>query len=221
MSALFGFLLQPIKHSKSKHPNVRNSDLNSCAHVQPPSASITHSDEPWEIEVGQKEVERLQAKIKSLNDELGRMERESANVIKQINRAKRQVEILQNQSQSHSWAMNDLNEKFTDMRELLRMRTNELSGVQKFLTREDEFSGKDVMEKVQGLNNEILQTAAYVADSIAIGQSRNAEEPGTDELQNAFQGASALLGKEMAKLLKSTRHGDDPLLLEISIQSCL
>jgi predicted RNase H-like nuclease (RuvC/YqgF family) len=93
MPGLFNFFRHPIKPSKSKHPNGSSSHVNSRAHVQPPSASITHSDEPWEIEVGQKEVERLQAKIKSLNDELRRMEREHANVLKQLNRANRQVEI--------------------------------------------------------------------------------------------------------------------------------
>jgi hypothetical protein len=53
--------------------------------VQPLPASITHSDEhcrmSWEIEVGQKEVETLQAKIKSLNDEFGRTERDRADVL--------------------------------------------------------------------------------------------------------------------------------------------
>jgi hypothetical protein len=210
-----------MRSSQSKRSNGSSHHVNGRAHVRPPAASITHSDEPWEIEVGRKEVERLEAKIKCLNDELGRMERERTDVINQLNRANRQVETLQNQFISHSLAMDEINKKFANTRELLTVRTNELSGVQKFLTREDEFSGKDAMEKVQGLNNEILQTAAYIADSIAIEQSRNAEGPGPDELQNTFEGASALLGKEVAKLLTSTRHGDDPLLLEISIQSCL
>ena len=85
MSGLFNIFRYSIKPSKSKHPNESSSHVNSRAHVQPPSASITHSDEPWEIEVGQKEVETLQAKIKSLNDEFGRTERERADVLNRAN----------------------------------------------------------------------------------------------------------------------------------------
>jgi seryl-tRNA synthetase len=154
MEAVFDFFLPSMKSSQSKRSNGSSHRVNSRAHVQQQPTSITHNDEPrrmsWEIEVGQKEVERLQAKIKSLSDKLGRMEREHADVIKQLNRANHQVETLQNQSQSQSLAMDEMNEKFANTRELLTVRTNELSGVQKFLTREDEFSGKDAMEKVCG-----------------------------------------------------------------------
>ena len=57
---------------------------------------------------------------------------------------------------------------------LLETHTSELEDSQTFLTKADTFSLADLILMVEGLNTDILETAAYITDTFNFGQSSQA-----------------------------------------------
>jgi hypothetical protein len=100
----------------------------------------------------------------------------------------------------------------------LETRTSELKGAQAFLTTADSLSGAEVTTMVEGLNSEIFQTAAFIADSFEFEpmQAHSGAVPDT-----AHKKVAGWIGAKTLHLLTSTRHSEDPMLIQIAVQSCL
>ena len=100
---------------------------------------------------------------------------------------------------------------------LLETRTSELEGAQIFLTKADTFSGADLILMVEGLNTDILETAAYITDTFDFGQSSQAIS--TRRQQSVHESVESGLGKIMTNLLM--QHGRDQMLIQIAVQAYL
>ena len=100
---------------------------------------------------------------------------------------------------------------------LLETRTSELKGAQTFLTKADAFSGASLILMVEGLNADILETAAYMTDTFDFGQSSQAISTGRQ--QSVHASVESGLGKIMTNLL--VQHGRDQTLIQIAVQAYL
>ena len=71
-----------------------------------------------------------------------------------------------------------LNERLRGTSALLDVRNQELKIAKTFLSKEDTFSASDVVQSVRDLNSEIMQVAAYLAESLPLKRLRtpSAEE---------------------------------------------
>src|ERR1700722_3888066 len=101
--------------------------------------------------------------------------------------------------------------------ELLKTRTAELQGAQAFLTKADSLSCEDVRTMVQGLNTEVFQTAAFMADSFVFQRKEEGGEESA-EMMEAFAQVNGIIGERMTHLLRSLEHNDDPMLIQIAFQ---
>jgi hypothetical protein len=108
-----------------------------------------------------------------------------------------------------------LQTKFNDQTTLLNDRTRELRGAQAFLSTADTLSGAEVIRLVDELNQEIMQTAAFISDSFDF--ARKPEH--RDEIKEASARTSELIGPAMTSLLGTVQHGEDPLLIQIALQA--
>ena len=68
--------------------------------------------------------------------------------------------------------IHSLKEKLRDTSALLGARNQELKVAKTFLSKEDAFSTSDVVQNVRDLNSEVMQTAARLADKLALKRSR-------------------------------------------------
>ena len=104
--------------------------------------------------------------------------------------------------------------------ELLKSRTSELIGAEAFLTKADSLSGSDVLDMVTGLNMEASQTAAFMADSFEFRKRGEIIDDSADVIV-ACRHASEVIGERMVHLLRSTEHAEDPMLIQIALQSAM
>jgi hypothetical protein len=111
-----------------------------------------------------------------------------------------------------------LRAQYDRTRTLLETRTSELKGAQTFLTKADSLSGAEVTTMVEGLNSEILQTAAFIADSF---EFELIQAHSGAVLDAANEAITNCIGANTLHLLTSTRHTEDPMLIQIAVQSCL
>lgn len=106
--------------------------------------------------------------------------------------------------------------------ELLESRTAELKGAQAYLTKADQLSNAEVIKLVEALNAEILQTAAAMAEELAIAEKNidaNAKEQESDDTRHAYARTEEMIGSRAAELLKAAEHHEDPILVQIAIQA--
>ena len=128
----------------------------------------------------------------------------------EIASTRHELEITTNQLKATS-------ERMEQMSILLQDRTFELKGAQSFLTTADASSGADVISMLQRLNAEILQSAAYMAESIVDAfpfQSGGVRD------DDACGMVIESFGMPHAHYLATKKHKDDPLLIQITFQSC-
>jgi hypothetical protein len=111
-----------------------------------------------------------------------------------------------------------MSEQQAQLHTLLNDRTFELKGAQSFLTTADASSGADVISMLQRLNAEVLQSAAYMAESMV--DTFSFESAGVVRNENAYELVTGLFGQSLAHYLATKKHKDDPLLIQITFQSC-
>ena len=112
-----------------------------------------------------------------------------------------------------------LQRRLNDVTALLETRTLELKGAQVFLTTADTLSGTEVMTLVDGLNHEIMQTCTLISDSFEFDFARKQEH--VAEIKAAYVEISKFMTPTMMHLLSMVQHGEDPLLVQIALQSVM
>lgn len=100
---------------------------------------------------------------------------------------------------------------------LLDARTTELKGAQAFLTKADTTSGADVVRMIEGLNGEILQMSAFVADHFEFKHPKL--YTANEEVQAASTRLAELIGPKMVELLATMEHAQDPLVIQLACQA--
>ncbi|KIP11256.1 hypothetical protein PHLGIDRAFT_44719, partial [Phlebiopsis gigantea 11061_1 CR5-6] len=108
------------------------------------------------------------------------------------------------------------------MKELLRLRSDELRSAQAFIVTADKMAVSDVQRAVHHLNAEIFQLATSLADKWSYrveyrgkGGKREAQE------NESFGRVRAIIGGRMIGLLRTVRHDESPYCVQIGLQSCL
>lgn len=150
----------------------------------------------------------LAEQIGALNDQLGQEHDQTASLKQQLDRHEKEKQIVMNE-------LAQIKTKHSQTVTLLDTRTSELKGAQAFLTKADSMSGADVVRMVEGLDAEILQTAAFMADHFVFGERQDV----TEEMQGAIDRLGELLGPKIVDLLGRTEHANDPTLIQLACQA--
>lgn len=143
-----------------------------------------------------------------LNDQLGHAQAQTDGLRQQMERRETEMRMVTNE-------MAQIKTKHGQTIALLDTRTAELKGAQAFLTKADSASGADVVRMVEGLDAEILQMSAYVADHFEFGERQAVN----DEIQGACDRLADLLGPKIVDHLGSTVHAHDPMLIQLACQA--
>ncbi|KAF8627771.1 hypothetical protein AX17_006136 [Amanita inopinata Kibby_2008] len=112
--------------------------------------------------------------------------------------------------------------KQTETDQLLLERTAELSSAQTFLGNADRISLAEVGNMVELLNAEILQTAAFIADSLTYEAARHTRED-QHEINGGFNEVGRLVGSDLPRILfeRITEPKLDPVTAQITLQAGL
>jgi hypothetical protein len=99
--------------------------------------------------------------------------------------------------------------------ELYKARTADLQAARAFLKTTDMLSGADIVHKVQELNTQIHQTAAFIADSFEYTEKRSAGMGERDHW------CYKRLGSDMNQMLLCNNHNDDPTSVQWAMQAAM
>jgi hypothetical protein len=158
------------------------------------------------------ELASMKDRFKEMDIALDGSHHQNQTLLGQLQRQSKELKTLTDEAQylklQHNQAL-----------DLLKTRTSELRGAQAFLSKADSLSGADVIGMVEGLNTEVSQTAAFVADSFEFEKPQSGVEEET--VQEAGVRVSEILGERMTRLLRQSEHADDPMLIQIAFQSAM
>ncbi|KIM76592.1 hypothetical protein PILCRDRAFT_34404, partial [Piloderma croceum F 1598] len=146
-----------------------------------------------------------------LNSQLGQEQGQKDGLKQLLERRETELQIATNE-------LVQTRTKYTETSALLDTRTSELKGAQAFLTKADSVAGADVVRMVEGLDAEILQTAAFMADHFVFDGGK---QDMNDEVHEAVGRLGELLGPRMVDLLGSTDHAHDPTLIQLACQATI
>ncbi|KZP05595.1 hypothetical protein FIBSPDRAFT_765642 [Athelia psychrophila] len=148
--------------------------------------------------------------IEQLNQQLNDELNQSKALKGQLDRREMDMQMLSNE-------LAQIKTQHTQTVTLLEARTTELKGAQAFLTKADTTSGADVVRMIEGLDAEIMQMSAFVADHFEF------EHPKPYHMNEDVQAASTrlaeLIGPKMVDLLATTEHAQDPLVIQLACQA--
>lgn len=154
-----------------------------------------------------------------------RMETMAEKLRAEVAQSNRQSDILQHQAKIREKRMQALQEDWQRLKDqhtqilaLLGSRTLELRGAQTSLVRPDLVADQEIVSMIEELNSEILQLAAYMADSFQFQTLRSAHD---DLIVSAWERTSELLGSRFVEIMTSTPHEFDPTLVQVALQGCM
>ena len=104
--------------------------------------------------------------------------------------------------------------------QLLEAKMSALKGIQVFLTKEDVFSGADVIAMVDALNAEILQLAAFMADRLDDKQ-KDLNAAAEEVKARAVRSLGEPLVHMLGNVPLQTNPDQDPMRLQIALQVSL
>lgn len=170
-----------------------------------------------QVKLRQEQAERanVQQERSKIQDAHQRLQKEVSSYQLQLSSYQQQLLVRENEKKALRNEVLALQAKFNDQTTLLNDRTLELQGAQAFLSKADTLSGAEVIRLVEELNQEIMQTAAFISDSFDF--ARKPEH--ADEIKEASSRTSELIGTTMTSLLSTVQHGEDPLLIQVALQA--
>ncbi|TFK76457.1 hypothetical protein BDN72DRAFT_785370 [Pluteus cervinus] len=192
------------------------------------------------LERHKKELETLQSTVTALRLEVQRKEDTLRASQGELGRAQRQTETLEGELRASRNANEDLNrrlkvqeadnmalrrrseqleDQYRQTSDLLAIRTTELKAAHTFLNKADDYSGADIISMLEALNDEILQTAALVADTFKIERKEDSWSPEDPVLKASSERVSEILGPNFVDLLVHTEHCDDPIIPQMAFQA--
>jgi len=166
-----------------------------------------YENQIWETEAGwQATSQQLKVAHRDLSEIRAHLNRQSEELLVykgEIHRAEVQHEIT---------------------RKLLEEKTTELKGIQMFLNKADSLSGADVVGLVNSLNAEVLQVAAFMADTLEFGILMSQQEEVWSKVERR---ACRAIGEELTQALQvgakslKDKNDFDPTLVQFALQICL
>jgi len=165
------------------------------------------------------EIKKLMEELDQRDNDIRMLEHDKSELRKQAEDLEKKLEHTRHSHQKQAEELHRAADQHDQTRDLLKTRTLELSGAQAFLSKADTLSGAEVIAMVEAYNQEVLQAAAFMADSFTFEKSEESEE--SEEMQEATREASRILGRTFVNHLKSAGHGEDPTLVQIALQACI
>ena len=167
------------------------------------------------LTVCMEEIERLKKHLAETKKDLDGMEKQNRILADQTRN-------LGAQNQKLEGELKNTKAEHRDSIELLRVRTAELKGSQAFLTKADILSGAEVIKLVEALNGEIMQTAAVMAEAFTIEEKRiEAKNGESEEMGKVYARAGEIVGYRMAEMLRTSEHHEDPILVQMGLQTAM
>lgn len=158
------------------------------------------------------EITSLGKRFRDAETELDAIRMQNQTLVNKINRLTVQNEHLEGELQGRSTEQKHL-------KDLLDARAGELKAAQTFLSKTDQFAGGDVINLVQQLNAEILQTAASMADQLNVEEKNVVKGQESDETTIAIARTEEIIGPRLTELLRSSEHHQDPILIQTAFQT--
>lgn len=232
--------LPSVTRSMSSQMIARDNQNPEVEQLKKQLASSKRENEKWaaESKVAEVTIRDMKAALRAakteeqwLHDDLSKKKSENHSLRQEIEvstgtsrslgaKLQETESVLASTRQALDAATNQLkamSEQKAQLHTLLNDRTFELKGAQSFLTTADTSSGADVISMLQRLNAEVLQSAAYMAESMVDTFSF---ESGGVVRNEAYEVVTGLFGQSLAHYLATKKHKDDPLLIQITFQSC-
>jgi hypothetical protein len=203
---------------------------------------------PWESPTAQNELSELEAQAVRIGEdlkeartlengprersntvqaELERLREENSVMRKDLDDNRAVLETLEGKLFRRGLELKQLRNELAHARveqsqtdELLHERTLELQGAEIFLTKADSLSGAEVIEMVSKLNAAIFQAAAHMADSFPFDRQPVTVKPEI-ELKSIREWASGKFGEALVHSLETTKHEEDPFLIQIAFQAAI
>ena len=168
------------------------------------------------LTVGMEEIDRFKRRLAETERDLDVMEKQNRTLADQ-------TRILGAQNQKLEGELKKTKAEQRDSIELLRIRTAELKGAQAFLTKADILSGAEVIKLTEALNGEIMQTAAVMAEAFIIEEKKlmEANDGESEEMVKVHVRTSEVVGYRMAELLRTSEHHEDPILVQMGLQTAM
>lgn len=171
------------------------------------------------ITVYMEEIERLKKCLAETACELDGVKKQNQTLEDQLADQTR-IQVAQNQKLEGELKKTKAEKRDSD--ELLRIRTTELKGAQAFLTKADVLSGAEVIKLVETLNGEIMQTAAVMAEAFTIEQTKiEAKDGDSEDMNKVHARVGEIVGFRMAELLRTSEHHEDPILIQMGLQTAM
>ncbi|KAF8058646.1 hypothetical protein FPV67DRAFT_1455180 [Lyophyllum atratum] len=161
----------------------------------------------------QKEKQNISQDLQRMIERLEASERRNQDLEAQLARVAEELKVTKSQL-DHSEV------RQLQTARLLDEKAAELKGANIFLTKADAMSSADVIAMVDGLNAEIMQLAAVMADALHdMGRSKESEvQAETKERRSNLR----VVGKPLVQFLLDSRTPHlDPVAVQISLQLCL
>ena len=93
-----------------------------------------------------------------------------------------------------------------------------MRGLDIFLTKVDRWSGAQIIQALQDLNSEVLQFAASATELCTFDKYSRSSPTRTTQ---ATQETASRLGSSFTRILSSRDHTQDPILVQLALQSCV
>lgn len=158
----------------------------------------------------QLERDELKLWIKQLNQQMN-------DELNQRKTLKGQLDRREKDMQLFSTEFAQIKTQHTETVRLLDARTTELKGAQAFLAKADTTLGSDVVRMIEGLDAEIMQMSAFVADHFEFEHPKPYHT--NEDVQAASTRLAELIGPKMVDLLATTEHAQDPLVIQLACQA--
>ncbi|KAH0828892.1 hypothetical protein J3R83DRAFT_2291 [Lanmaoa asiatica] len=179
-----------------------------------------------ELQKARKSLDAYAPKWDEILREIDTLRRELSNAKESKRMAtdlKQHLDIRNKELHSAREESSTLKREFNQLLTLLEDRTSELKGAQSFLTTADAFSGAEVTSTLQRLNAEVLQSTAFMAETMVelFFHETTPQVSKTDEQLAACTRASTAIGGVIVHFLGTKKHRDDPILIQIAFQAYL
>ncbi|RXW25680.1 hypothetical protein EST38_g187 [Candolleomyces aberdarensis] len=147
----------------------------------------------------------------------------------EFNAAKKHIHMQDEELKAVRNELGAVKQQLSDAVNLSEVRGKELKGAQVFLTKADTLSVTDVIQKVNALNEEIFQMAAFLGEVLVyevLEPDANRQEHRQAAIESTYENARSTLGEMLASTLAHESMNDpkeesNPLLVQIVMQIAL
>ena len=164
-------------------------------------------------------MSRKTREIKDLRSQLHEVEaqhrRDADSHTHQLRQAQEEIARWKSKAETATGQLQTILSLHKNTKDLLELRTNELTHAQTFLSRTDNVSHAQVLGMVEKLNDLSFQLASRIVDSTTFpANSRSRSSDGQASIK-------PLLGEALTELLVFERHDEDPILMQVALQAVI